>query len=120
MCTARCPSREGGAGVCFPATACLSQHSFLTFPNWRRRLEEEQEFKEFAAQPGAMDRIFARIAPQVRPHAHAMHHMLFTHAVHMRTRTVHAAVFAPRNLPAPPPCNASSPGLSHTVSCLLP
>lgn len=29
------------------------------------RLEEEQEFKEFAAQPGAMDRIFARIAPQV-------------------------------------------------------
>jgi hypothetical protein len=29
-------------------------------------MEEEQEFKEFAAQPGAMDRIFARIAPQVR------------------------------------------------------
>ena len=28
-------------------------------------MEEEQEFKEFAAQPGASDRIFARIAPQV-------------------------------------------------------
>ena len=28
-------------------------------------LDEEQEFKEFAAAPGAMDRIFARIAPQV-------------------------------------------------------
>lgn len=28
-------------------------------------MEEEQEFREFAAQPGASDRIFARIAPQV-------------------------------------------------------
>ncbi|PSC72741.1 DNA replication licensing factor MCM5 [Micractinium conductrix] len=28
-------------------------------------LEEEAEFKEFAAQPGASDRIFARIAPQI-------------------------------------------------------
>ncbi|EFN58868.1 hypothetical protein CHLNCDRAFT_34202 [Chlorella variabilis] len=28
-------------------------------------LEEEVEFKEFAAQPGAMERIFARIAPQI-------------------------------------------------------
>lgn len=27
-------------------------------------MEEEAEFKEFASQPGAMDRIFARIAPQ--------------------------------------------------------
>ena len=32
-------------------------------------LEEEAEFKEFAAQPGASDRIFARIAPQARPRA---------------------------------------------------
>lgn len=28
-------------------------------------LEEEAEFKEFASQPGAMDQIFARIAPQI-------------------------------------------------------
>lgn len=40
----------------------------LIFPNAnpKPRLEEEQEFKEFAAQPGAADRIFSRIAPQVR------------------------------------------------------
>lgn len=31
-----------------------------------RSLEEEQEFKEFASQPGAMERIFDRIAPNVR------------------------------------------------------
>jgi len=37
----------------------------LTVPALHCRLEEEAEFKEFAAQPGAMDRIFARIAPQV-------------------------------------------------------
>ena len=28
-------------------------------------MEEEQEFKDFAASPGAMDSIFGRIAPQV-------------------------------------------------------
>ena len=53
--------------ACAPHAAGLA---LLTLPRLRpslqsRSMEEEQEFKEFAAQPGAMDRIFARIAPQV-------------------------------------------------------
>jgi hypothetical protein len=47
--------------------ACFSPFHFIPicYPASHLRLEEEQEFKEFAALPGATDRIFARIAPQV-------------------------------------------------------
>ncbi|KAK9810367.1 hypothetical protein WJX72_009530 [[Myrmecia] bisecta] len=40
-----------------------SAHSSPTFS-----MEEEQEFKEYAAQPGVTDRIFAQIAPQIFGH----------------------------------------------------
>lgn len=90
------------------------------------RMEEEAEFKEFASQPGAMDRIFARIAPQVgicscTPRCLRLLRMRSMSAMHRRTLLSskpgilwRPATTSPRHAHTQP--SASLPGVCRSLA----